>query len=222
MHIPSVSSMFRSRAGTAGLPPAGVSRTGFSNAYAEALGNGGPQANGTVQELTVLKNPAKAAQTQTTIAVPKQASAISKAYGTPAYIPASSLQPVSAADSDAGLADKVVAFAKQFVGTPYVPGGEDLNKGVDCSGFTQSVFKQFGINLPRSSYRQSLVGQEVDVKNLQPGDLLFFKTDDYAPVTHVAIYIGDGKIVHASSRKTGVIISKLKIRDDFRIARRML
>lgn len=125
----------------------------------------------------------------------------------------------------AGMGQRIVDFAKQFVGTPYVAGGEDLTRGVDCSGFTQSVFRNFGIELPRSSYSQSKVGVQVDPENLQPGDLLFFKTMDYAPVTHVAIYMGGGKIVQAAGVKSGVIISSLgkdwETRKHFVIARRM-
>jgi cell wall-associated NlpC family hydrolase len=70
------------------------------------------------------------------------------------------------------LGQTLSAFAAQFVGNPYVWGGEDLVKGADCSGFTQSVFKNFGISLPRTAYAQSKVGREVETADLQPGDLL--------------------------------------------------
>ena len=228
MQIPSVNMMFRTRAGAAGLPPAGSSGAAFTGIYADALQSGEVNPAAQVQELTILENPAAqaSAQPKATISLPvKTMASATKAYGSsPMFIPASALPksflPQSGGDS--ARAAQVVAFAKQFVGTPYVAGGEDLVKGADCSGFVQSVYKQFGIKLPRSSYQQSKVGQEVSVNDLQPGDLVFFKNADYAPVTHVAMYIGDGKIIHASSVKTGVIISKLKITDDFRIARRLL
>lgn len=225
MQIPSVSGLFRMRAGSSGLAVAGSPRNaGFGSTYAQALGASGQQAATAVQELTIVANPVLASsQPQLTITLPAKASSAAKTYGAvPMFIPSSALAAVTATESNGDLGAKVVAFAKQFVGTPYVAGGEDLEKGADCSGFVQSVYKHFGINLPRSSYRQSKVGQEVSVDELQPGDLLFFKTADYAPVTHVAMYIGDGKIIHASSVKTGVIISKLKIKDDFRVARRLL
>ena len=148
--------------------------------------------------------------------------AVSNTSGTPPlYIPAAgnvASTPVAGTGIDGR---DIVEFAKQFVGTAYVTGGEDLEKGVDCSGFTQSVFKHFGIRLPRSAYRQSRVGTEVDPKDLKPGDLLFYKYDDYAPVTHVEIYIGDGKIIHAANKKLGVVIGKLKFGDSFVTARRM-
>ncbi len=228
MQIPSVNSMFRARAGAAGLPLPVGSGAGFAGVYTTALQNGEVNSSGKVQELTILENPAVQASGQPTpvVSLPmKTVASATKAYGAaPMFIPASALSKSFLAQSggDSVLAEQVVAYAKQFVGTPYVAGGEDLVKGADCSGFVQSVYKHFGIDLPRSSYQQSKVGQEVSVEDLRPGDLLFFKTADYAPVTHVAMYIGDGKIIHASSVKTGVIISKLKIKDDFRIARRLL
>ncbi len=231
MQIPSVNSMFRARASAVGIPASGQLDAGFAGRYAAVLQTaaeqtgGTAQEPGTVQELSIAEGAAvpATAQTRQAITLPVKTASAAKAYGAaPLFIPASALSQTYMAGGDAALASQVVAYAKQFVGTPYVAGGEDLVKGADCSGFVQSVYKHFGISLPRSSYQQSKVGQEVSVNDLQPGDLLFFKTDDYAPVTHVAMYIGDGKIVHASSVKTGVIISKLKIKDDFRIARRLL
>jgi cell wall-associated NlpC family hydrolase len=107
------------------------------------------------------------------------------------------------------LGQTLSAFAAQFVGNPYVWGAEDLVKGADCSGFTQSVFKNFGISLPRTAYAQSKVGREVETADLQPGDLLAFKNADESKVGHVGIYIGDGKFVHACNKKYGIIISDL-------------
>jgi cell wall-associated NlpC family hydrolase len=109
-----------------------------------------------------------------------------------------------------GLASKsatgaaLVAFAKRFVGTPYVWGGV-TTKGWDCSGFTKYVFRQFGKNLPRVSRQQAGVGKEISYKNAQPGDLLFFGS----PVHHVAIYAGNGMMVHAANRRLGTIVSKV-------------
>lgn len=235
MQIPRVNSLYNSRVSSVmgrlpvNFQPASAS---FNSQYAAALDDS--QAPGTLQELTLTNpvlNPASAPipdaadtalpfDTQGMMAFGATSGIISNAL--PMYIPASSIKPVSSTQSPSALAEQVVDYAKQFVGTPYVAGGEDLKKGVDCSGFVQSIYAHFGVKLPRSSYRQSMVGEEVNVKDLQPGDLLFFKTADYAPVTHVAMYVGDGKIIHASSVKTGVIISKLKIKDDFRVARRLL
>ena len=90
--------------------------------------------------------------------------------------------------------------APRFVGNPYVWGGTNLNTGADCSGFVKSVYKSFGYNLPRSSSSQRSAGRKVSYSNKQPGDLICYSG-------HIAIYIGNGKIVHASSRKTGIKIS---------------
>ena len=94
----------------------------------------------------------------------------------------------------------VASFAQRFVGNPYVWGGTNLNTGADCSGFVKSVYKSFGYNLPRSSSSQRSAGRKVSYSNKQPGDLICYSG-------HIAIYIGNGKIVHASSRKTGIKIS---------------
>lgn len=91
----------------------------------------------------------------------------------------------------------VVAYACQFVGNPYVWGGTSLTDGADCSGFVQSVYAHFGISLPRSSGEQRSAGQEVSYSNAQPGDIICY-------AGHVAIYIGNGQIVHASSPSTGI------------------
>ena len=97
-------------------------------------------------------------------------------------------------------------YAIQFVGNPYVWGGTSLTKGADCSGFVLSVYKNYGFTLPHYSKSQSNYGTEISYKDAQPGDLLFYGTSK-STISHVAIYIGDGKIVHANDEKTGIIIS---------------
>lgn len=97
-------------------------------------------------------------------------------------------------------------YAIQFVGNPYVWGGTSLTKGADCSGFVLSVFKNYGITLPHYSKSQSDYGTEISYKDAQPGDLLFYGSSA-SSISHVAIYIGDGQIVHANDEKTGIIIS---------------
>lgn len=94
----------------------------------------------------------------------------------------------------------VVDFALQFEGNPYVYGGTSLTNGADCSGFTQSVYAQFGYSLPRTSYEQQNWGTEVSYADAQPGDLICYGG-------HVAIYMGNGQIVHASNSQDGIKIS---------------
>ena len=104
----------------------------------------------------------------------------------------------------------IVDYAKQFVGNPYVYGGNSLTNGVDCSGFTQQVFGNNGISLARTAADQSQGGQDVSMDDLQAGDLLFYDNGGY--VGHVAIYCGDGTVVHASNEKTGITISDANYR----------
>lgn len=102
--------------------------------------------------------------------------------------------------SGSGSGSSVVDYATQFVGNPYVWGGTSLTNGADCSGFVQSVYSNFGVSLPRTSYEQQTAGREVSYSEAQPGDLICYGG-------HVAIYMGDGKIVHASNSVDGIKVS---------------
>lgn len=107
----------------------------------------------------------------------------------------------------------VVQFAKQFVGNPYVYGGTSLTNGADCSGFVMSVYKNFGVNLPHSSAADRSVGAAVNgLENAQPGDIICYSG-------HVGIYAGNGQIVHASTSKTGIIVSSATYRSILSIRR---
>ena len=101
--------------------------------------------------------------------------------------------------------DQVVAEARKYLGVPYVWGGTDPRKGLDCSGLVQLVYKNLGIDLPRVSYQQATEGTAVTggLKNARPGDLLAFNS----PVTHIAIYIGDGKMIEAPRPGRDVMVS---------------
>ena len=102
--------------------------------------------------------------------------------------------------SYSGSGSSVVDYATQFVGNPYVWGGTSLTGGADCSGFVQSVYANFGVSLPRTSYEQQNAGTEVSYADAQPGDLICYGG-------HVAIYMGNGRIVHASNSVDGIKIS---------------
>lgn len=102
-----------------------------------------------------------------------------------------------------GTGEQVVAYARQFLGNPYVYGGTSLTSGADCSGFVMSVYKQFGINLPRTSEAQGNAGIEVDgIENARPGDLVTY-------IGHIGIYMGQNQLIHASGPESGIKISNV-------------
>ncbi len=121
-----------------------------------------------------------------------------------------------AANQQASLRNKIVNYALQFVGNPYVWGGTSLTKGADCSGFTQSVMRNFGISLPRVSRDQANTGKAVKSSEMRPGDLIFY-TNSGGTVNHVAMYIGNGQVVHAASRRSGIKISTWNYRNPAKI-----
>lgn len=98
---------------------------------------------------------------------------------------------------------QLVNYALQFVGNRYVWGGTSLTNGVDCSGFTMRVMEKFGVSLPHYSGSQAQMGKKVTSATMQPGDLIFYAGSN-GKVNHVAIYIGNGRIVHAASRRSGI------------------
>ena len=107
--------------------------------------------------------------------------------------------------SDSSLGQQIADYAVQFVGNPYVYGGSSLTNGTDCSGFTMSVMANFGIGLARTAADQSYGGTSVAISDIMPGDLLFYS--DGSGISHVALYIGGGQIVHAATESQGIIIS---------------
>ena len=110
------------------------------------------------------------------------------------------IESVTTSSEGTALGREAAAYGCQFIGNPYVFGGTSLTNGTDCSGFTQGVYAHFGIRIPRDSTSQRFCGTGVDYSQAQPGDLICY-------AGHVALYIGNGQIVHASSERTGIKIS---------------
>ena len=104
----------------------------------------------------------------------------------------------------------LVAEAQKYIGNPYVYGGTSLTKGTDCSGFTMRIFQKFGISLPRTAAEQARTGTKVSLSDVRPGDLIFYGSSKR--ISHVVIYIGNGQVVHASSKRTGIKISDMYYR----------
>lgn len=121
----------------------------------------------------------------------------------------------------AGVSDvrvSICEYAKQFLGNRYVYGGSSLTKGTDCSGFTMRVYQQFGISLPHSSRAQANMGTKINASEAKPGDLFFYGGGG-GYINHVALYIGGGQVIHASSPKTGIRISNCNYRTPVKVVR---
>ena len=128
--------------------------------------------------------------------------------------PAPSQATASEIPHNSSLAEQIISYGKQFLGTPYVYGGTDLDIGVDCSGFVFEVMRKNGINLNRSSREQANNGRTIPKSELKKGDLVFFDTNsgpNNGTISHVGIYMGNGQFIHSSSSKRtwGITISAL-------------
>ena len=110
----------------------------------------------------------------------------------------------------------IVSYAMQFLGNPYVWGGTSLTHGTDCSGFTQGIYRHFGVSLPRTSSAQAAATRSVKSSEVQVGDLFFYGS---GRVSHVALYIGNGQIIHASNHRDGIKISSAYYRKPLKIGR---
>ncbi len=120
----------------------------------------------------------------------------------------------TASGSSSGGRSDICDYALQFVGNPYVYAGTSLTNGADCSGFVMSVYANFGYGLPHSSSAQSGCGSAVDLGSLVPGDLVFYANSS-GSINHVAIFIGNGQVVHASSPETGIKVSNVNYRSPY-------
>lgn len=154
------------------------------------------QQNAEIQKLASAEQAKKAEEEAKKKAAEQKnnASSFQSSSGTPATSGGAKTVPPK---MGSGSGSDIAQYACQFVGNPYVPGGTSLTNGADCSGFTQSVYKVYGYSLPRNSASQRSAGREVSYEEAQPGDLICY-------AGHVAIYLGNGRIVHASSVKTGI------------------
>lgn len=120
-----------------------------------------------------------------------------------------------------GIRGEMVAFAKKFLGNPYVYGGTSLTNGIDCSAFVQAIYRNFGYTIPRDSRSQCAgAGYKISLDSVQPGDLIFY-TNSYGTVNHVAMYIGNGQVIHASDPRSGIMISNMRYRTPY-MAKRVI
>ena len=115
----------------------------------------------------------------------------------------------AARNTNIQLTGDVVSYAKQFVGYPYVAGGSTLEGGTDCSGFVALLYQAFGVNLPRTPAGQANSGYSVSADAIQPGDIISYGYN--GSVTHSALYIGDGLMIHSSTPQLGVRIDNMYI-----------
>ena len=107
------------------------------------------------------------------------------------------------------ISNQVVNYALKFVGGPYVYGGNSLTNGTDCSGFTKLVFANYGVYLPRSASEQAYAGIHVDINVIMPGDIVVSGYNGI--VCHAALYIGNGKLVHALNSDVGIVVTNIDI-----------
>ena len=119
---------------------------------------------------------------------------------------AATTESTKAAAKEKASRSAIVAYAKQYVGNPYVYGGTSLTNGADCSGFVMRVYEKFGISTGRNTRQQANNGREISVSEVQPGDLLFYGSG--GEISHVGIYMGDNKIVHAANKNLGITIGR--------------
>lgn len=130
---------------------------------------------------------------------------------------AKTIEQVKYGDGVSNVRASVVSYALQFVGNRYVWGGTSLEKGIDCSGFTMRILGKYGISLPHSSRAQPSYGTKISASEAKPGDLFFYGSG--RSISHVAIYIGNGQIVHASNKRDGIKVSNAYYRNPICVAR---
>ena len=130
---------------------------------------------------------------------------------------AKTIEQVKYGDGVSDVRASVVSYALQFVGNRYVWGGTSLENGIDCSGFTMRILGKYGVSLPHSSKAQPSYGTKISASEAKPGDLFFYGSG--RSISHVAIYIGNGQIVHASNKRDGIKVSNAYYRNPICVTR---
>ena len=149
--------------------------------------------------------------------VSNSSSSNSSGYNNASSSNSSSSSSSSNSTGNSSIRTNIVNYATRFLGNPYVWGGTSLTNGADCSGFTQSVYRDNGIGIPRDSRSQAAGGSEISISNIQMGDLIFYSRNGV--INHVAIYMGNGKVIHASSPETGIRITNYNYRQPVKAVR---
>lgn len=153
---------------------------------------------------------AEETQPQTEVQTEPETEAITEPETTQAETEAQTQAPeIADNNANAALREAIVTYALQFVGNPYVYGGNSLTNGTDCSGFVKLIYQEFGYSLTRRASLQYNEGRRISVDELKPGDLIFYGNGE---VDHVTMYIGNGQVVHASTARTGIKISSMNYR----------
>lgn len=124
---------------------------------------------------------------------------------------ASSIEAIIYGEGVSNTRVNLVSKAKTYLGGRYVWGGTTLGRGVDCSGYTQALYRLYGVSIPRTSQAQSNGGRSISSSQLKPGDLVFYGPSKYS-INHVAMYIGNGQVIHASNQRSGIKISNMRYR----------
>lgn len=155
--------------------------------------------------------------TYSSSSVSNSSSSNSSGYNNTSSSNSSSSSSSSNSSGNSSIRSNIVNYATRFLGNPYVWGGTSLTNGADCSGFTQSVYRDNGIGIPRDSRSQAAGGSEISISNIQMGDLIFYSRNGV--INHVAIYMGNGKVIHASSPETGIRITNYNYRQPVKAVR---
>ena len=166
-------------------------------------------------EQEAAKKAAEEARRKANAAAQAQANAaaqVAPAAPTPSVTTETAAAPVTTSSANSALGEAIAAYAMQFVGNPYVYGGNSLTKGTDCSGFVKLIYQEFGYSTTRRASTQYNDGRKIAVSDVKPGDLVFYGNGG---IDHVAIYAGNGKVVHASTTRTGIKVSDLYYRTPF-------